>query len=129
MPPQSGAEPERVTPHHEELGEPLWPDRHRGLAIGNMTASARRTIEEPGTNVAAKSGLNRSILEQTCGTILGQLRFKAEWAGGQLVEVDPRNNPLPDYGTFQCAGCGLVRDRDYNAALNILAGAFGPDHQ
>lgn len=32
------------------------------LAVGAMTRSARGTIEAPGTNVAAKRGLNRSIL-------------------------------------------------------------------
>ncbi len=40
------------------------------LRIRNMTGSAKGTAEEPGTNVAAKSGLNRSILEQTWGIII-----------------------------------------------------------
>ena len=35
-----------------------------GLKIKNMTASAKRTVEEPGSRVAQKSGLNRSILDQ-----------------------------------------------------------------
>lgn len=34
------------------------------LRIKNMTASAAGTIEEPGQNVAQKSGLNRAILDQ-----------------------------------------------------------------
>jgi putative transposase len=34
------------------------------LKVVNMTASARGTIEEPGRNVRAKAGLNRSILAQ-----------------------------------------------------------------
>ena len=35
------------------------------LKITNMTRSARGTVQEPGKNVSAKSGLNRSINEQT----------------------------------------------------------------
>jgi putative transposase len=36
------------------------------LAIGNMVRSARGTLEHPGTNVRAKAGLNRSILDSGC---------------------------------------------------------------
>ena len=35
-----------------------------GLQIKNMSASAKGTIEEPGRSVKAKSGLNKSILDQ-----------------------------------------------------------------
>lgn len=45
--------------------------------ILNMTRSARGTTGDPGVNVRAKSGLNRSILEQTWGIILSQLEYKA----------------------------------------------------
>ena len=34
------------------------------LKVKNMTRSAKGTVESPGKNVAQKSGLNRSILEQ-----------------------------------------------------------------
>ncbi len=72
-------------------------------AIQNLTKSAKGTIEEPGTNVAAKSGLNRSILEQTWGQLRQQLTYKAEWAGREYVEVNPRNT------SKTCSGCGSVR--------------------
>ena len=48
------------------------------LRIGNMTASARGSIEAPGRSVSAKAGLNRSILEQSWGRIREQLVYKAE---------------------------------------------------
>ncbi|WP_298403707.1 transposase, partial [Ferrimicrobium sp.] len=35
------------------------------LKVKNMTRSAKGTVESPGKNVAQKSGLNRSILEQS----------------------------------------------------------------
>ncbi|WP_239121115.1 RNA-guided endonuclease InsQ/TnpB family protein, partial [Planomonospora parontospora] len=36
---------------------------HEALKVANMTRSASGTAEQPGRNVAAKSGLNRSILD------------------------------------------------------------------
>lgn len=59
------------------------------LRVLSMTASARGTEESPGSNVQAKSGLNRSILEQSWGILLGQLAYKAEWHDRHLVIVDP----------------------------------------
>ena len=112
------------------------------ITIPNLTGTAAGTIENPGHNVVAKSGLNRSILEQTWGIIRNQLRYKAAWAGGEFVEVDPRftsqtcskcgkrrTKPLPDYRVFECQFCDLALDRDINAAVNILKRAFGPDTQ
>ena len=112
------------------------------LRISNMTRSAAGTVEEPGRNVAAKSGLNRSILEQSWGLIRDQLTYKAEWAGRELVLVNPRNtsrecsrcgqireDPLEEYRTFQCNRCGLEMDRDQNAAVNIRNPAFRPEEQ
>ena len=112
------------------------------ITITNLTGSAAGTIDNPGRNVAAKSALNRSILEQTWGIVRDQLRYKAAWAGGEFIEVDPRftsqtcskcgkrrTAPLPDYRVFECQFCDLVLDRDINAAINILNRAFRPDTQ
>ena len=102
------------------------------LKIKNMTRSAKGTIEEPGTNVAAKSGLNRSILANTWGIIRQQLSYKAEWAGRRFVEVDPRytSQTCSQCGVidresrkgkvFHCRSCGHHQDADHNAAINIL---------
>lgn len=102
------------------------------LAIKNMTGSAAGTVEEPGRNVAAKSGLNREILAQTWGIIRQQLTYKAEWAGRRLVAVDPKNTSrtCSRCGTidsesrngkdFQCRHCRFEDDADHNAAVNIL---------
>ena len=46
------------------------------LALKNMTASARGTVEAPGTNVAQKAGLNRTLLEPGCGIIMQLLAYK-----------------------------------------------------
>ena len=100
--------------------------------IPAMTRSAAGTIEEPGTDVSAKSGLNRSILEQNWGMLHGQLAYKAAWAGRRLVAVTPgyitqecsgcgQRRPGPFANRrFRCRNCGLFLDQDTNAAINVL---------
>jgi len=103
------------------------------LQIRNMTASASGTVEQPGTNVRAKSGLNRRILDQGWGEFRRQLSYKLEWRGGTLILVDPRNTSrtCSECGTvsaenrqtqaaFRCISCGHAANADTNAALNIL---------
>ena len=73
-----------------------------GLPIGNMSRSAAGTVEEPGKNVLAKSGLNRHILEQRWGRMYAQLRYKAASAGIPFVRVDPAHT------SQACANCGAI---------------------
>ncbi len=103
------------------------------LRILNMTASAKGTVEQPGTNVRAKSGLNRRILAQGWGEFRRQLRYKLAWNGGALLLVDPRNTSRTcaqcehvsrenrqTQAVFRCIACGHAANADTNAAINIL---------
>jgi putative transposase len=109
------------------------------LQVANMTASAKGTVESPGTNVRQKAGLNREILDTAPGMLIAMLRYKAERAGGWFAVVDARKT------SQQCSGCGhmVLKDlsvrvhrctqcemevhRDVNAARNILKRAVaGP---
>ena len=101
------------------------------LAVANMTASAKGTIEDPGRNVRQKAGLNRSILRQAWGMFRTQLTYKAGWASRQQLEVNPRHTSQdcsacgtrrlkPDSRErWHCHACGAEHDRDVNAAINI----------
>ncbi len=101
------------------------------LAVRNMTRSARGTAEQPGTNVAPKSGLNRTILDQSWGELREQLEYKAAWYGREVEVVDPaytsqdcsrcgtRNPGATPGREYRCGSCGLTLDRDENAAINI----------
>ena len=72
------------------------------LKIQNMVRSAKGTAENPGVNVRAKSGLNRSILDAGWGIFVEMLRYKLAWSGGQLVEVPAA------YSSQTCSKCGHV---------------------
>ena len=102
------------------------------LNISNMTRSAAGTLENPGTGVARKAGLNRSITEQSWGMIRTQIAYKAEWAGRELAVIDPKFTSQRCSGCgvvsaehrqrkrYDCAECGMTEDADINAARNIL---------
>ncbi len=104
------------------------------LKVRNMTASARGTVEEPGSMVAQKAGLNRSLLDMAPGETRRQIEYKVSQAGGQLIVVPPQytsqqcsscgwtaqeNRSTRD--RFSCVFCGFTACADVNAALNILA--------
>ena len=103
------------------------------LEIANMVRSAKGTVERPGRNVAAKSGLNRAISEQGWSILATQLAYKAQWYGRELVEVDPKHTSQTcsrcgkvdaaarQKKKYHCGRCGLRIDADINAASNILA--------
>lgn len=110
------------------------------LNVAGMTASARGTLDAPGVNVAAKAGLNRSVLDAGFGEIRRQLTYKTQWYGAALAvagRYEPTSKTCSACGTvraklslaertYQCPTCGHQADRDVNAAVNILASAVGP---
>ena len=104
------------------------------LKVRNMSASASGSLENPGCNVKAKSGLNKAMLDQGWYEFRRQICYKLAWLGGTLVLVPPRNTSLlcnrcactdprnrPSQAHFHCVSCGHVDNADFNAAKNILA--------
>lgn len=75
------------------------------LDIGNLTARAKPKPDpkKPGVwlpnNAAAKTGLNRSILNEGWGGFRRMITYKAAEHGGQIVTVDAR------YTSQTCAKC------------------------
>lgn len=78
------------------------------------------------------SGMNKSILDASWGSFLQMLSYKAEEAGREFRKVPPQGTSQTcsscgtvvkkdlSERTHKCVECGLVLDRDHNAALNIL---------
>ncbi|ENB2728826.1 RNA-guided endonuclease InsQ/TnpB family protein [Escherichia coli] len=104
------------------------------LKVKHMSKSAAGTISQPGRNVRAKSGLNRSILDQGWYEMRRQLEYKQLWRGGQVLAVPPaytsqrcaccghtaKENRLSQ-SKFVCRACGYTANADVNGARNILA--------
>jgi len=79
----------------------------------------------------AKAGLNKSIHDAGWGHFLSHLTFKAAWARKRVEAVNPAYTSQECSGcgdriqkslsvrTHVCTTCGLVMDRDENAARNI----------
>ena len=104
------------------------------LKVANMSRSASGTIDNPGKNVAAKSGLNRSILDQGWHNFKSYLSYKLDRLGGELMLVNPQytsqkcstchhieEGNRKSQAQFFCLRCGHEENADVNAAKNILA--------
>ena len=103
------------------------------LQVRNMSKSASGTVDQPGRNVKAKSGLNRSVQDQGWFEFRRQLDYKQAWLGGDVLAVDPRNTSrtCPCCGhvsadnrktqaEFLCVACGYEANADLVGAINIL---------
>jgi hypothetical protein len=78
--------------------------------------------------------LARSLSDQSFGKVRQQLGSKTVWRGGRLIVAErffPSSTTYSACGTvtaklslaervYRCDGCGLVIDRDVNAARNLL---------
>ena len=103
------------------------------LQVSNMSRSAAGTADQPGRNVRAKSGLNKSILDQGWAEFRRQLEYKMRWKGGVLLAVPPQNTsrtcPRCEHvsgdnrktqAVFACVKCGFQENADLVGAINIL---------
>jgi putative transposase len=105
------------------------------LEITNVSRRAKSKQDANGNylpnGAAAKSGLNKSILDAGWGQFQQIVAHKAACAGRTVLKVSPR------YTSQVCSSCGMIRkktlderwhscecgcelDRDTNAAINIL---------
>jgi putative transposase len=81
----------------------------------------------------------KDVYDASWTTFISMLRYKAEWAGARLIDVDSQHTTQECSGCgalvpkvlrtalHDCQHCGLKLDRDLNAARNILNRAgLGP---
>jgi len=78
--------------------------------------------------------LAKSISDVSWSKFVELLKYKSDWYGRKLVKIDkffPSSKTCSCCGNIKkdltlkdreyvCSSCGLVIDRDYNSALNIL---------
>lgn len=110
------------------------------LKTKNMTKSAKGTVDNPGKKVKQKSGLNRAILRTGFYSLLLEIMWQLEKAGGILIKVNPaytsclcpicgccdkRNRPKQ--ALFHCIACGHEQNADTVGAVNVYEkGRTGP---
>jgi putative transposase len=103
------------------------------LRVAAMTTTAAGSVEQPGRNVAAKAGLNRSILDAGWTQFTSILAAKAASAGRRVVLVNPASTSIachacgarctrPRQDTVICPVHGEL-DADLNGARNIATRA------
>ncbi len=104
------------------------------LRVKNMLRSTKGTVEKPGSNVKAKSGLNREIAARGWAAFTLRLEQKAAVSDAEFVKVSAKNTSLKcgkcghtdkdnrkSQAVFHCIKCGHQTNADINAAKNILA--------
>jgi putative transposase len=109
------------------------------LSIKNMMASVAGTAEEPGRNVAQKSGLNREIGDTGGASLFQKLAYKVPETGAHYLEA-PTKTLKPSQRCPECplvvkkvlalrwhvcAACGHEEDRDCASARVMLRWALG----
>lgn len=104
------------------------------LATKNMTASAKGTVEQPGSRVAQKSGLNKAILDKGWYGLELAVNNAARYTGSKVIKVSAMYTSQTcsacrvvdaasreSQARFACTSCGHVEHADVNAAKNIKA--------
>lgn len=98
-----------------------------------------RGLNRGGGGGAQGRGIRKSWRDRAPGVLLNQLAWKCQRDGRQFARVDPRRTSIEcsmcgaevrkelRERTHRCTECGVVLDRDHNAARNIAARAgWGP---
>ncbi|MFG1951966.1 zinc ribbon domain-containing protein [Micromonospora sp. NPDC048830] len=110
----SAARPARIIPWYASVAAACW------LSLSGMLANRR---------------LARHIADAGFAELRRQLTYKTGWNGGRLIVAGrwyPSSKTCSGCGavkaklalaerTYTCATCGLVLDRDLNAARNLAA--------
>jgi putative transposase len=107
------------------------------LQIDNLVKRPKAKQDEQGkylpNGASAKAGLNKSIQDAGWGMFIKMVSYKAECAGREMLKVNPCKTSQICSACLQecphkeldervhiCVHCGVARDRDTNAARNIL---------
>ena len=102
--------------------------RHRVIVVETLHAAGMGSA-----GGAHKRGLNRALADAALAEIRRLLGYKTRWYGATLVEADryhPSSKTCSGCGrrkpnltltdrTYVCQHCGLMVDRDLNAAINL----------
>ena len=123
----------RVATLHEKIGNRRTDFLHKASRKIADTYETVYVEDLKISNMVRNHCLAKSINDAGWGRFIGMIAYKAESAGGQLIKVNPGGTTQEcsrcgeqvkktlSKRVHECPYCGLVMDRDLNAALNILA--------
>lgn len=124
---------QRVAKIHQQISRQRN-DFHYKTIAGMLRQYGGFAVEDLTIRNMVHGTFAKSIHDAAWGSFVEKLERKAECAGAPVITVDPRYTSqvcsqcgtLPDRAltlsdrVYSCVACGLVLDRDENAARNIL---------
>lgn len=127
---------QRVAVLHRKVRETRL-DHHHKLARRLVHENQVVAVEGLSIHGLARTKLAKSIHDAGWGTLLRLLEEKAEAAGRTVIRIDqwePTSQVCSVCGVkdgkkalsvrvWECAACGALLDRDFNAAVNVLVAA------
>lgn len=130
----------RLAKHHVRVRDTLQHFLHQ---VSNQLVKThdRLALEDLNiTGIMSNRRLARAVGDAAWGELARQITYKQAWRGGQVVVADrwfPSSKTCSSCGTlrkdlalkdrtYACGPCGLVLDRDLNAAANLAA--WAEDH-
>lgn len=114
----------------------------RGLSPGTIVIQqwrVREMLESANGDVPKwlERRIKQGISDANFAEVLRQVRYKADWYGNTIIEIDPQepiskrcsscgeiNHGLGMKQTFVCPSCGVAVDRETNATINMLAALY-----
>lgn len=121
----------KFTRHHRKVADARATYLHQ-VSADLVKRFDMIAVEKLNVKGMAGSMLAKSVHDASWGKLRQLLAYKAEWAGCELIDVDPKNTSQACSGCgvivpkslsvreHSCPACGTVLDRDHNAAINIL---------
>ncbi len=121
--------------YHARIGNRRRDFCHK-LARDLVNRFGRIAVEDLNIKGLARGMLAKHINDASWAQIVSMLRYKAESAGCELIEIDPRgtSQTCPECGTIKAktlsermhnCDCGCALDRDVAAAMVVHHRAFG----
>lgn len=124
----------QVARQHEKVANQRSDFLHK---LSRRLVDENQAIHAESLNVKgmlANHRLAKSIADSGWGEFVRQLSYKGEWYGCRLVQIDrffPSSRRCAACGfinqelrlsdrEWACPACGVIHDRDHNAAVNIL---------
>ena len=109
--------------------------RHGTVVVEDLNVAGRTASAKGSGRWRGKAGLNRAMLDAAPGELRRQLAYKCVWYGSRLVvahRLYPSSKTCSgcktvkaklslSQRTYRCEHCGLVIDRDRNAAINLAS--------